>query len=173
LRGEPCSLRDLVQEAVELLRPQCRHAGIDLEWTPPAGGCPIVGDPGQMGQLILNILSNAVEAAGPGGQVQVCLTPVPGTPPDVDRYHLDVLDTGPGPPAEIADRLFEPFVTGKPEGVGLGLAVARQVAAAHTGRISWSRIEDRTRFRIELPAENGVNAPTRDGRMETGSAEEP
>ena len=64
---------------------------------------------------------------------------------------LEIADTGPGPPPEVAERLFEPFVTGKPEGFGLGLAVARQVAEAHGGRITWRRDEGRTVFRIELP----------------------
>jgi len=62
-----------------------------------------------------------------------------------------VIDTGPGPSPDIADRLFEPFVTGKPEGVGLGLAVSRQIAEAHAGRITWRREQDRTCFRVELP----------------------
>ena len=68
-----------------------------------------------------------------------------------------MFDSGPGVAAEVAGRLFEPFVTGKPEGVGLGLAVARQVARAHGGQISWSRGSvgegegEGTCFRIELP----------------------
>src|SRR5439155_2804910 len=69
---------------------------------------------------------------------------------------LEIHDSGPGPPADIADRLFEPFVTGKPEGVGLGLAVARQVAEAHGGRITWRRDRGVTRFTIELPAQESV-----------------
>jgi nitrogen-specific signal transduction histidine kinase len=56
----------------------------------------------------------------------------------------------------VAGRLFEPFVTSKPEGVGLGLAVARQVAEAHGGAVSWQRDAGRTRFRIELPLEPGT-----------------
>src|SRR5262249_31585382 len=71
---------------------------------------------------------------------------------------LEVWDTGPGPAPEVAERLFEPFVTGKPEGVGLGLAVARQVAEAHGGAITWTREGGRTCFRVELPAGGGAVA---------------
>jgi signal transduction histidine kinase len=147
-RREPCSLTALVGEAVELLRPQCRHAGIELRWAPPAADAVVEGDAGQLGQLILNVLGNAVEAAGPGGDVAVGLTA------DEKLYVLEVSDSGPGPAAEVAERLFEPFVTGKPEGVGLGLAVARQVVEAHGGRIGWRREAGRTVFRIELAAGN-------------------
>lgn len=64
---------------------------------------------------------------------------------------LEIRDSGPGPKAEVAERLFEPFVTGKPEGVGLGLAVARQIAETHGGGIQWRRENGTTCFRIELP----------------------
>lgn len=64
---------------------------------------------------------------------------------------IEVSDSGPGPPPELAGRLFEPFVTGKREGVGLGLAVARRAALAHGGCIDWRRDNDRTCFQIELP----------------------
>jgi signal transduction histidine kinase len=140
-----CSLPDLVNETVELLRPQCRHAGIDLRWQTPDEAYMVLGDAGQLGQLILNVLGNAVEAAGTGGWIAAALGCEPG------GVWLEVSDSGPGPAPEVAERLFEPFVTGKPEGVGLGLAVARQVAEAHGGRIHWSRADGRTCFRIELP----------------------
>jgi signal transduction histidine kinase len=128
-----------------LLRPQCRHAGIELRWQPPAAGYTVAGDAGQLGQLILNVLGNAVEAAGTNGWVSVVLGG------EGVGVWLEVSDSGPGPAPEVAERLFEPFVTGKPEGVGLGLAVARQVAEAHGGRIRWFRQESHTCFRIELP----------------------
>jgi signal transduction histidine kinase len=148
-RRAPCDLAALVGEAVELLRPQCRHAGIELTWQAPAGGHLIPGDAGQLGQLIVNLMGNAVEAAGPGGSVEVTLKRTGPT------FVLEVWDTGPGPPPEVADRLFEPFVTSKPEGVGLGLAVARQVAQGHGGRIGWLRRDGRTCFHVEFPGGDG------------------
>jgi signal transduction histidine kinase len=88
-----------------------------------------------------------VEAAGPDGWVEVAW----GVASD-QRAFVEIRDSGPGPPPEIANRLFEPFVTSKREGVGLGLAVARQVAEAHGGSIRWTRETNSTCFRIELPA---------------------
>jgi signal transduction histidine kinase len=148
LRRELCSLPALIEETVTLLRPQCRHARIDLRWQPPTGpaNLMVMGDPGQLGHLFLNIIGNAVEAAGPNGRVEVGLR-LEGERTAV----VTVSDSGPGPPAEIADRLFEPFVTGKREGVGLGLTVARQAAEAHGGEITWARASGQTCFRIELP----------------------
>jgi signal transduction histidine kinase len=154
-----CDLRTVIGEAVELLRPQCRHAGIELLWQPPESPLPLTGDAGQLGQLVVNLLGNAIDAAGPGGSVEIRLQ-IADCRLQIDKTKqtvivLEVLDTGPGPPEEVAGRLFEPFVTSKPEGVGLGLAVARQVAEGHGGRIDWLRREGRTCFRVELPTGTG------------------
>jgi signal transduction histidine kinase len=144
-RQEPCSLAALVSESVELLRPRCRHAGIELLWQAPGDPLTLEGDAGQLGQLIVNLLGNAIDAAGPGGSVEV----------RAGDLFLEVLDSGSGPPPELVDRLFEPFVTGKPEGVGLGLAVAQQVARGHGGSIHWFRRDGRTCFRVELSRRSG------------------
>jgi signal transduction histidine kinase len=148
---EPCDLAQLVSEAVELVRPRCRHAAIALHWCEPDRAAVMVADRGQLEQLIFNVLGNAVEAAGPGGWVDVRLTAPRLGENGPPLFVLEMEDSGPGPPATIADRLFEPFVTGKQEGVGLGLAVARQAAEGIGGRITWRREADRTCFRIELP----------------------
>jgi signal transduction histidine kinase len=162
-RRQRCPLNVLVGETVELLRPQCRHAGIELRWQPPADEPAVLGDAGRLGQLVLNVLGNAVEAAGPGGTVEVVLTEGPRLAGRGSIVVLEVSDSGPGPAPEVAERLFEPFVTGKPEGVGLGLAVARQVAEAHGGHIGWSRKGGRTYFRIELPMESELVPSQREG----------
>jgi signal transduction histidine kinase len=143
----PCDLAKLTDQAVSLLRPQCQHAGISLIWKPPETPLPAVGDPAQLGHLFGNVIGNAVEAAGPGGTVEVLLA----RSASKGCLVVEVTDTGPGPPPEIAGKLFEPFVTGKEEGIGLGLAVAKQAAEAHGGQLTWERRDGRTVFRVELP----------------------
>jgi signal transduction histidine kinase len=149
---EECSLVRLVDEAVALLRPQCKHAHVDLRWQPPPKTPTMTGDRVQLGHLLLNLLGNAIDAAGPGGWVEVQLHDAAKvTNGESPRCAIDVSDSGPGPPAAIAGHLFEPLVTSKKGGIGLGLAVSRQVAEAHGGTLTWRREQDRTCFRIEVP----------------------
>jgi signal transduction histidine kinase len=144
-KRESVSLPVLLTDVVELYWPRCKHAGIELRWDPLSGDVQIDGNAGQLGDLFANVIGNAIDAAGTGGEVTVTLDGSGEIPT------VEVSDTGPGPPAELAGRLFEPFVTGKPEGIGLGLAVARHAAEAHGGTISWRRENGRTTFRVELP----------------------
>src|SRR5262249_18335327 len=140
--------------------------GIELVWTPPERACVTSGDAGQLVQVVVNLLGNAIEAAGPGGTVEVrmqksecrtqneeeeSLAGASGFLPSSFCIRFEVYGKGRGRRAELAGRLCEPFVTGKPEGVGLGLAVARRVAEGHGGTISWRREEGKTCFRVVLP----------------------
>lgn len=138
---EPCDLGVIVSQAVELLRLQARHVGTVLDFTPPFAPLPLTGDPVQLNHLFQNVINNAVEAAGPGGTVTVRVA--------TDGGAVEVTDTGPGPPPAIADRVFDPFVTGKDQGIGLGLAVAKQAADAHEWRLSWRREDGKTVFRVD------------------------
>ena len=142
---QPCDLTERISQAVELLRPRCQHAKIQLDWRPP-GPCLAVLDQGQWDQLLVNLLTNAIEAAGPHGQVRVTLQP---PLPSTGAIVLEVADNGPGPAEAIASRLGEPFLTTKPEGVGLGLAVARQIVEAHGGQLTWRRQAGWTIFRVQ------------------------
>jgi signal transduction histidine kinase len=149
---EDISLPAVVADALALARPACDHARIALELQQPAAPLWIRGDAEALRQLTLNLVHNAVEAFGqqrPARIVVACERL------DDGRAALHVRDTGPGPAADVADRLFEPFVSGKPEGTGLGLYVARQVAEAHHGSISWRRLDDETCFTVELPLQHG------------------
>lgn len=139
-----CDLGEIVSRTVALMAPQCRHAGTEVLWVPPASTITISGIADPLDHLITNLIANAVEAAGAGGTVEVNLSR------EATGIRLAVYDTGPGPPAEIADRLFDPFVTGKAQGIGLGLAIASQAVALHEGKLTWHRERDRTAFVVEF-----------------------
>jgi len=142
---QPCDLANLIDQAVSLARPQAQHAGTALDWKPPAEPYVIPGDPTQLAHLLGNLIGNALDAAGPVGSVEV-----QARSESKGGFVFEIIDTGPGPPPEIAGKLFEPFVTGKPEGIGLGLAVAKRAADAHGGTIEWERRDGRTVFRVKL-----------------------
>lgn len=144
-RLEPCSFTKVVDESIELLRPQARHAHVKLTWHSPTQEINVSGDAGQLGHVVVNVITNAMEAAGKDGEVNVVLAKHGAS------TTLTIEDTGPGPPEAVAARLFEPFVTSRPGGVGLGLAVARQVIEQHGGTIAWERRDGRTCFSIRLP----------------------
>jgi signal transduction histidine kinase len=146
----PCSLVKLIDQAVSLLKPQCQHAGTKVIWEPPTENCMTSGDATELSHLFGNVIGNAVEAAGPGGVVTVHLTEHP-QPNGEKTCRVEVTDTGPGPPVAIAEKLFDPFVTGKDQGIGLGLAVAKRAAESHSGTIRWQRCGGKTVFVIELP----------------------
>lgn len=150
--SHPLDLAELLSTAVRLHGPQCRHASIELKWQSP-GLLTFRGDATQLGHLFGNLIGNAIDAAGPGGTVDVSARRASG------EVVIEVSDTGPGPPPAVAERLFEPFVTGREQGIGLGLAVAKQAADGHGGRIDWRRENGRTVFRVALP-EPMVNGAT-------------
>ncbi len=107
-----------------------------------AGGpAPITADPAQLRQAILNVARNALEALRTVPEprtLTVALAPrfAPGGAPD--GVILRIEDSGPGIDAAVKDRLFEPFVTGKPHGTGLGLALVKEIVQEHGGRVSAS-----------------------------------
>ncbi len=146
-KREACLLTQVLMDVVELTQPRCKHVGIELRCDLPESEIRIQGDPGQISDIFSNLIGNAVDAVGTEGKVQVVLRS------KATHAVVEVSDTGPGPTPELAARLFEPFVTGKPEGIGLGLAVAKHAAEAHGGTISWYRDGGRTVFRVTLRCE--------------------
>ncbi|MCA9072777.1 MAG: HAMP domain-containing histidine kinase [Planctomycetaceae bacterium] len=145
-------VRTLIDEIALLIGPVCNHAGVTFhqEMHFEADHTPentFVGDAEQVRTALLNLVLNAIEAAGSGGKVLLKVQL------DGGKLVFEVLDTGPGPPPELGDRIFDVFITGKPEGVGFGLALAHRVALDQQGELNWTRDNDRTCFRMELPAE--------------------
>ncbi|HEV2949215.1 MAG TPA: HAMP domain-containing sensor histidine kinase [Gemmataceae bacterium] len=171
---QPCSVESLLDEAVNLLRPKSRHANIDLLWEKPEPHLSVLGNADQLSQVFLNLIGNALDAAGPGGRVQIQVEEISNEFKEgkVKTCRVEIIDSGPGPHAALADRIFEPFVTGKPDGVGLGLALARQVTEVHGGRIGWIRESDQTRFFVELPLQHSLSGTIMDSTANAGVSDE-
>jgi signal transduction histidine kinase len=108
---------------------------------------PVVCAAPLIGQVLVNLIENAAQAAGPGGWVNVASSI------EADRLIVDVSDSGPGVPPELKDRIFEPFFTTKPPGAGtgLGLTTSRQIVEQHSGTLKVVHGAERSLFRLELP----------------------
>jgi signal transduction histidine kinase len=104
-----------------------------------------VFDPELMGRALDNLIINAIEAAPSDSRIALEASTLDG------QLVLAVLDRGSGPPADIRDHLFEPFVTGRADGTGLGLSIVREVAEAHGGTVQFEACGDRTVFEIIIP----------------------
>jgi signal transduction histidine kinase len=135
-----------VDIAMRLVAPRAksRHTTVEVKET---SSTPVPHDPPRLAQAILNLLSNAVDAAGSGGH-NVSLQVVNTT----DSISIIVDDNGPGISNEIKEHLFEPFATTKPhgQGTGLGLSITRQIVEDHGGTVTLSPHPDHPGTRAEL-----------------------
>ncbi len=144
----PASLDEVLVEVVRLAEPVAHHAHVGFDVSTPNDPSESdfrINDGEGFKTALLNLVLNAIEAAGADGEVEVRREYL------ADSVRVQVIDTGAGPPAAVADNLFEPFITTKPEGVGLGLSLARQATEDLGGTLRWFRSEDRTVFEIRLP----------------------
>jgi len=160
---EPINLATLVEDTLLLLERELNKYRVAVE-TQLRPVPPILGFPGQIQQLLLNLLINARQAMPRGGRIVLRL----GYDPESQMVELVVRDYGCGIPPEILPRIFEPFFTTKDGsdgsgkgGTGLGLALCREIVENHGGRI---RVESTvgvgTAFIIRFPAYQGpVTSP--------------
>jgi signal transduction histidine kinase len=149
--SELCRVRDIVTAASEAILPAAEKQSVQILNDVP-GGIETPLERSRMERVFFNLIANAVEAMPHGGKVRINAR-------QTDNCILiAVEDTGPGIPAGIRDRLFEPFVTaGKNQGLGLGLALSRETVLDHGGDI-WTEPAAGARFvvRLPLPAEAGI-----------------
>jgi two-component system, NtrC family, sensor kinase len=142
------ALSDIIERVREIAEPRLSVSGIRLQMTVAHGLPPVRGDVTQLEMALLNLVTNALDAMPTGGTLSITAAEGPR------GIRLEVADTGPGIPAEIMDRLFDPWVTTKPagQGTGLGLAIVRDVVQAHGGSVSASNRATGASFVIDLPA---------------------
>ncbi len=152
-------LRDLINDVLQLTGPLTKHHGIGVDWRSPPNAVVIRGDDTSLRQMLLNLLMNAIEAVQslPAAERHIGIELGPEF--DSGEIRLRILDGGPGPAEHISALLFERFVTDKPDGTGLGLSVAQEVAQSHGGRITWQRDHHQTVFEITLAARRDRQNP--------------
>jgi two-component system sensor histidine kinase DctS len=132
-KSAPCDIGLLVGEIIDLLEPDARRHGVRLVTEIPDDLPPIEGDQVLLGQALLNLMRNGIEAMRETAPEQRTL--IVSVRLMDDQAHLSVADQGSGIPAEAMPRLFEPMFTTKVEGMGMGLNICRSVVEGHHGRL--------------------------------------
>ena len=142
------NLNEIVQEAASLAAIGARADGIQVQFDLADGLAEIRVDKTQIQQVVVNLVRNAIEVLR---QAERRVLVVRTAPVGDEAQEVTVLDSGPGIAPEVAERLFQPFVTSKKDGMGIGLAVSRTIVEAHGGRL-WSERnpEGGTLFRFRL-----------------------
>ncbi len=144
---EPVSLQKLLNDLQQQVAPHAEQAGFTFSIRSPILDCPIPANAAALLSALQNLVDNAIQAIGKGGELRL------ETDKINDRMvRISLIDNGPGIPDQVRERLFEPFVTSRANGTGLGLAVVQAVIRSHQGSIQLRETSSAgTRFEITLP----------------------
>ena len=138
--------KELIQSTIRLFSSELIKRQIQCNVACNHNGCRVEADPDQLRQILINLIQNAVDAMGPGGTLTIATQEKSGW------LELTISDTGEGIPSELLPKIFDPFVTTKSNGTGLGLAMVRSLLHAHHGTIAVdSRPAAGTTFTVRLP----------------------
>jgi PAS domain S-box-containing protein len=149
-RHDQLDINEAILEVIEVTRSELLRNGVSLQ-TELAKGLPLIrGDRIQLQQVILNLIMNAVEAMSDASSRDLLIS----TGEDISNGVLvAVQDSGPGLSRESLERLFEPFYTTKPGGMGMGLSICRSIIKAHGGRVwATANVTQGATFHFSLPA---------------------
>jgi two-component system sensor histidine kinase FlrB len=149
---EAVSVSALLEQVAQWLRPALRR-GVRLTIRTQAPDLTVRANAPSLVSAVLNLATNALQAAGADLELELLARRTPA-----GRAQIVVSDDGPGVPAAIRERIFEPFYTTRARGNGIGLAIVRSVVEAHQGSVTLADAAKGATFVIDLPAERGVEA---------------
>ncbi|OFV89770.1 MAG: hypothetical protein A3G76_00310 [Acidobacteria bacterium RIFCSPLOWO2_12_FULL_65_11] len=159
LQVERTHVAEVIHQAVTMADTKAPRGAVSVN-VAMASDLPVIdGDQHQLCQVFVNLLANAFEALDGSGHITISAATgtsdegpaLAGVEPPAATVVVDILDDGPGVPADLTDKIFDPFFTTKPQGSGLGLAIVRKIVDAHDGRIDVNSSGAGTRFRVTLP----------------------
>jgi signal transduction histidine kinase len=144
---EPVDLRQGLADTSAILAHKARTKSASLTVDAPDGLARAVGIGGELNQVWMNLIDNALDAVGDGGRVTVSARA------EGPSVVVRVIDDGPGIPEDIKRRIFDPFFTTKPvgQGTGMGLDIARRLVESNNGRLDFDSKPGNTEFRVALP----------------------
>lgn len=146
-----CDLNELLRKSVEMLSLELRGGEVNVIWDLAADLPLIAGDPVQLQQVIVNLLLNARDSLLESSALlrKIALR----SRADLGAVVIEVEDNGLGMSEEIAGRLYEPFVTTKPQGMGIGLNICRSILKDHQAEIDYHQLQSGgVLFRVRLPS---------------------
>jgi two-component system sensor kinase FixL len=146
----PLGARDLVQAALAAAQPRLARHQIRSRLECPQSIPRVLADRIQVETVLHNLISNAIDALKTVDEERRDIV-IRAALENAQFVRIDVQDSGPGVPAEIAAQLFEPFATSKPQGMGLGLAISRSIVEARGGRLWLKSAERGSTFSFTLP----------------------
>lgn len=153
----PFVAQELLEGVAELVSGQAGQRDVRIECDLPAGPVWVDADAGQVRQVVLNLLLNALDAIGHGGTIGLRLE---SADPAGQWVAMLVTDTGPGLPRDLGQDIFAPFVSTKVTGIGLGLSVSKRLVEAHGGEIAAAdRPGGGAVFSVRLPCAAHPPAP--------------
>ncbi len=162
LKMEPVDLAGTLETILQRWKPRMGQANVRPHTEFQPGLPPVPADPRALEQVLVNLISNAIQAMPEGGTLSVRLSAKPSATAGGAMIELQIADTGPGIPPDQVARIFDPFFTTKKDGTGLGLAISRRIVAAHKGSIQAESYPGAgTLFTIRLPS----GRPARQGTV--------
>ena len=154
----PVDMTAVIQETLSLLRKDLERRNVRLQLVLPSDAPHVLGDTVQLQQVVLNLILNACEAMGGDGGERDLRIELAAREDDI--LTLTIRDSGKGLAEGELERIFERFVTSKPDGLGMGLSISRSIIEAHGGRIWASRNPDHgLTVHIELPCAEAYAGP--------------